>query len=226
MWAVPGSNSMLVLLSMSTKTVAIFGGAFDPIHQDHVRLAKLCLDIQLCDELWLIPSPDRWDKKLFASPEDRLNVLDLVIGGDAGVAVSEMELQMEDYRGSYVTMSTLREKYPDLNFRLLVGADSYVGIPHWRDPLHFYGTEFNGPRLLKEFELIVFERRGIPMPDPQEHKAKGYADIFLVGKEQGFDGKFASSDIRKELFFGSGKNPEGLDSKVFEYIRKNHLYRL
>ena len=122
------------------------------------------------DELWFIPSPDRWDKKLFASAEDRLNMLDLVIGDDPRIAVSEMELQMEDYRGSYVTMSLLREKYPDVNLRLLVGADSYVGIPHWRDPLHFYGTEFNGPQLLKEFELIVFERRGTPMPDPQEHK--------------------------------------------------------
>lgn len=64
------------------------------------------------------------------------------------------------------------------------------------------------------------------MPDPQEHKAKGYADIFLVGEKQGFDGKFASSDIRKELFFGSGKKPAGLDPKVFEYIQKNGLYRL
>ena len=57
-----------------------------------------------------------------------MNMLDLVIGDDPRIAVSEMELQMEDYSGSYVTMSTLREKYPDVNFRLLVGADSYVGI--------------------------------------------------------------------------------------------------
>ena len=62
---------------MSSKSVAIFGGAFDPVHRDHVRLARLCLDLKLCDELWFVPSPDRWDKKLFASPADRLAMLDL-----------------------------------------------------------------------------------------------------------------------------------------------------
>ena len=211
---------------MSSKSVAIFGGAFDPVHRDHVRLARLCLDLKLCDELWFVPSPDRWDKKLFASPADRLAMLDLVVGDDPRIRVSEMELNMGDYRGSYVSMSLFREKFPGVNFRLLVGADSYLGIPHWRDPLHFFGTEFNGAQLLKEFELIVFERRGSPRPDMAGHLAKGYAQIFWVGREQNFDGKYASSEIRKELFFGSGKKPEGLDEKVFDYIRNNNLYRL
>lgn len=211
---------------MSIKTVAIFGGAFDPVHQDHVRLARLCLDLHLCEEIWFVPSPDRWDKKLFASAEDRLAMLDLVVGDDPRIRISEMELNLGDYRGSYVSMCTFREQFPEVNFRLLVGADSYQGIPHWRDPLHFFGTEFNGSQLLKEFELIVFERRGSPKPDMQEHRAKGYAQMFWVGSEHGFDGKFASSEIRKELFFGRGKKPEGLDEKVFRYIQEHEIYRL
>lgn len=211
---------------MSTKTVAIFGGAFDPVHEDHVHLAKLCLDLNLCAELWFVPSPDRWDKKLFASAEDRLSMLDLVIGDDPRIRISEMELNMGDYRGSYVTMTKLREEFPEVNFRLLVGADSYEGIPHWRDPLHFFGTEFNGEKLLREFELIVFERRGSPRPDAAAHAAKGYAKMFWVGREGGFDGKFASREIRKELFFGTGKCPEGLNPDVFEYIRSHGLYHL
>lgn len=211
---------------MSIRTVAIFGGAFDPVHLDHVRLSKLCLELNLCDELWFVPSPDRWDKKLFASAEDRLSMLDLVVGDDPRIRVSKMELDMGDYRGSYVTMTMLRDAHPGVNFRLLVGADSYEGIPHWRDPLHFYGTEFNGERLLKEFELIVFERRGVSRPDAEAHRAKGFARMFWVGRENGFDGKFASRDIRKELFFGAGNCPEGLDPKVFAYIREKGLYRL
>ncbi len=211
---------------MSIKTVAIFGGAFDPVHKDHIRLSKLCLDLNLCEEVWFIPSPDRWDKKLFAPAEDRLAMLDMVTSDDSRIRVSEMELKMGDYRGSYVTMTMLRKEFPGTNFRLLVGADNYAGIPHWRDPLHFYGTEFNGDKLLKEFELIVFERRGTPKPDAEEHMKKGFARMFWVGDEHGFDGKFSSSEIRKELFFGQGKCPEGLDPKVFDYIRAHGLYRL
>ena len=211
---------------MSIKTVAVFGGAFDPVHLDHVRLSKLCLELKLCDELWFVPSPDRWDKKLFASAEDRLSMLDLVVGDDPRIRISEMELSMGDYRGSYVTTSMLRDKHPDVNFRLLVGADSYGGIPHWRDPLHFYGTEFNGEKLLREFELIVFERRGTPKPDAEAHREKGFAEMFWVGRENGFDGKYASSDIRRELFFGNGEKPEGLDPKVYAYIVEKGIYRL
>ena len=29
---------------MSIKNVAILGGAFDPVHQDHIALAKLCIE--------------------------------------------------------------------------------------------------------------------------------------------------------------------------------------
>ena len=36
---------------MCTNTVAVFGGAFDPVHQDHLTLAKLCLSLKFCDEL-------------------------------------------------------------------------------------------------------------------------------------------------------------------------------
>ncbi len=50
--------------------------------------------------------------------------------------------------------------------------------------------------------------------------------MFWVGRENGFDGRFASRDIRKELLFGMGKCPEGLDPKVFAYIREKGLYRL
>lgn len=211
---------------MSIKNVAIFGGAFDPVHKDHVKLSRLCIELGLCDELWFVPSPDRWDKKLFASPDDRLAMLGLVIGNDPQVKISAEELEQGDYRGSYVLLKTFAEKYPNVNFRLLVGADSYGGIPHWRDPLHFFGTEFNGTKLLEDFELIVFERKGFPKPNVEEHRAKGFAEMFWVGSEQGFNGKFASRDIRKKLLFEGASCPEGLDPKVFAYIREHGLYRL
>src|SRR5574344_403689 len=95
--------------------------------------------------------------------------------------ISASELRMEEYRGSYVSLCALREEYPGIRFRLLVGADSYVNIPHWRDPKHFFGTEYNGEQLLCEFELIVFNRHGFPMPSAEEHLAKGFAPILTVG---------------------------------------------
>ena len=39
---------------MSIKNVAILGGAFDPVHQDHIALAKLCIEKGFCEEVYLV----------------------------------------------------------------------------------------------------------------------------------------------------------------------------
>lgn len=209
---------------MSTSTVAIFGGAFDPVHRDHITLANLCLSLKLCDEVWFVPSPNRWDKTLFASAEHRLAMLHLVTNKEPRIKVSDVEILMGEYRGSYVSIRELQKLHPDTHFRLLVGADTYGTIPRWRDPLHFYGTEFNGHLLLSEFELIVFSREDVPMPDVNLHEANGYAPLFCVGEKQGFIGHFSSSEIRRELF-GESKKPDGLAPEVYRYIIKHKLYR-
>ena len=206
------------------KNVAIMGGAFDPVHMDHVTVARLCLKNNLCNEVWFVPSPDRWDKTLNASPEDRFAMLEMVTSDEPRFVLSDEEIRQGDFRGSYVFLKVLAEKYPDVNFRLLVGADSYGNIPHWRDPLHFYGTEYNGHLLLRDFGLIVFARNGYPQPNIEEHLAKGYAPLFWLGEEQGFVGKFSSTAIRRELLYNRGVKPAGLAPAVYEYILENDLY--
>ena len=71
------------------KNVAIMGGAFDPVHMDHVAVARLCLKYGLCDEVWFVPSPDRWDKTLNASPEDRFAMLELVTSDEPRFVLSD-----------------------------------------------------------------------------------------------------------------------------------------
>lgn len=214
------------------KNVAVFGGAFDPVHLDHAKVANICLNKGLCEEVWFIPSPDRWDKQLNASAEDRFEMLKISIASSArelGIStdrfvISDWEIQMGDYRGSYISMSMLRDAHPECNFRLLIGADSYAGIPRWRDPLNFYGTNYNGHLLLKEFELIVFSRDGFADPDIKKHLADNNAPLHLVGKADGFVGKYASSEIRKQLLKKRNEKPEGLLPEVYDYILEQGLY--
>ena len=146
-----------------------------------------------------MPSPDRWDKVLKASPEDRFAMLELAFSGDKRLVLSDLEIEQGDFRGSYVFLMGLKEKFPDISFRLLTGADTYEGIPHWRDPLNFYGTNYNGHLLLRDIELIVFARNGYPQPDMEQHKRNGYAPLFWLGPEQGFNGVYSSTAIRRSL---------------------------
>lgn len=227
-WALPPiftNGKRLLLIEHVKKNIAVMGGAFDPVHKDHISVARKCLAHGLCDEVWFMPSPDRWDKTLCASPEDRFAMLEMVTAGESNFILSDLEIQQGDFRGSYVFLQGLQEKFRDCNFRLLVGADSYAGIPHWRDPLNFFGTNYNGHLLLRDFELIVFSRKGYAKPDLEEHKAKGYAPLYWLGPENGFDGVYSSTAIRKALLCGNEK-PEGLEQEVFDYIRERNLYKV
>jgi nicotinate-nucleotide adenylyltransferase len=150
-------------------------------------------------------------------------MLELAMEGDPRLILSDLEIQQGDFRGSYVFLCGLKEKFPDINFRLLTGADTYEGIPHWRDPMHFFGTNYNGHLLLRDIELIVFARNGYPKPDIEAHKAKGYANLFWLGPEQGFEGVYSSTAIRKALL--CGEEPKGLHPKVYAYIKQHGLYR-
>lgn len=206
------------------KKVAVLGGAFDPIHLDHIKVAHCCLDFNLCDEVWFVPSPNRWDKTLIASPEDRFEMLKIATKGESRFILSDLEIAQGDYRGSYVFLCNLKEKFSNIDFRLLTGADTYENIPHWRDPMNFFGTNYNGTLLLKTFSLIIFARKGYLKPDIKKHKANGYADLFWLGAEHNFEGVYSSTAIRKALL--CGEEPKGLDSKVYEYIKAHGLYKI
>lgn len=203
--------------------IAIFGGAFDPVHCDHVTIGRLVLEHRLADAVWYMPSPDRWDKRLYAAAEHRLAMLHLALDAHPGLVVSDLEVRRGEFRGTYQFLRGLAAAEPDTQFRLVIGADSYATIPRWRDPLHFYGTEFNGEQLLKEFPLIVFARDGTAFPDEQGHREKGFLPFAAIGPEQGFTGRFSSSGVREHLA-RSASLPPGLAPDVFQYLIKNALY--
>lgn len=208
-----------------SKTIALFGGAFDPVHIDHATIGSKVLELGLADEVWYVPSPDRWDKRLFASAEHRLAMLRLALAHESRFVVSDLEIRMGDFRGTYQFLRTLADAAPDCEFRLVIGSDSYSTIPKWRDPLNFYGSEFNGHLLLQDFSLVVFARKGYPMPDASTHEAQGWRPFGSVGPSEGFEGVFASTAIRDSLAIQHGV-VDGLHPDVMAYIGSKGLYRL
>jgi nicotinate-nucleotide adenylyltransferase len=205
------------------KVIAVFGGAFDPVHLDHAAIGRGVLDRALADEVWFVPCPDRWDKRLFAPADHRLAMLRLALGDEPRFVISDLEIQLGEFRGTYQFLLTLAGTHPDCEFRLVIGADSYATIPKWRDPLRFFGTEYNGLQLLREFSLIIFAREGSTLPSQEEHGVLGYRPFAVVGPGEGFSGSFASSEIRDVLLHHK-RQPPGLDPRVYEYIVAQELY--
>lgn len=206
------------------KTIALFGGAFDPIHADHLRLAWECVNFKLAEEVWFVPSPDRWDKSLSVSQSHRVEMLKLAVEGEKRFRLCLDELEQGGFRGTWVFIQHLRERYSVKQFRLLVGADSYAGIPFWRDPQNFKGSEFNGEELLKSVPLIVFPRPGVAMPDPVAHSKSGYAQLYSFDHPGQCPalGSISSSEIRNRLRKGTASGLIPL--KVQQYILHHGLY--
>lgn len=141
------------------KKVIVMGASFDPPHYGHAAMVTEVLGKHLADEVWLAPSPPRWDKTPKASIElrcqwARLMSLELRKLGYA-VDVTLEELKNTAYRGSYFFLNQLKDAHPNICFSLLLGADSFVTIQNWRDP---ETSSLNGEHLLQEFEVVVFER--------------------------------------------------------------------
>lgn len=53
------------------KKVALYGGAFDPPHKGHISIIENLASMAFINEIWLLPSGDRSDKKLLLNKDER-----------------------------------------------------------------------------------------------------------------------------------------------------------
>jgi len=208
--------------------IAIFGGAFDPVHRDHLRMAQAALDFGYCEQVWMLPSPDRWDKHPRTSAALRLQMLSVAMVSQSNhIIPCDFELKMGEYRGSYFLLQALVLHYPQHEFRLLIGADTVPFIPEWRDATTFNGSNHNGEQLLQEFSLIVYPRIDCVQPSVHDFIDKKYRQLFnfcdaherlLV--EPGVD---ASHLLRSRLWNDPEASKE-LPAGVWELIQAERLY--
>ncbi|MDD6620082.1 MAG: nicotinate (nicotinamide) nucleotide adenylyltransferase [Eubacteriales bacterium] len=111
----------------------IFGGAFNPIHNGHLNLAKKYLEVLNLDRIIFIPTalPPHKTDRFLASKEDRFNMLELAISDCDRLEISDIEFQRQGKSYTYDTLRLLREKYPNDDFYLIIGADQFLTFNLW-----------------------------------------------------------------------------------------------
>lgn len=136
-----------------------YGGTFDPFHNGHLAIARAARDAFRVP-VHLMPAADPPHRALpGATAAQRAHLLDVAVRGEAGLCVDRRELrraEREPDARSY-TIDTLRElraeRGGDLPVALLVGADSLLGLPTWRE----------WPALFDLAHFIVADRPGSPL---------------------------------------------------------------
>jgi len=134
--------------------VALFGGSFDPPHHGHLAIATAAANALGLDSVLFAPAgrqPLKLDGTV-TSFEDRLAMVELACREDSRFAASEIDAPRADGLPNYTvdTLSELERRMPQAKRFNLVGADSFLSLPKWREPA----------RLLELAEWIVVSRPG------------------------------------------------------------------
>ena len=156
-------------------TMAVLGGSFDPIHNGHLMIANYIIEHKIADEVLLVParvSPFK-EGGATASPEDRIEMVKLAIEGCKGLSYSDMELTREGKSYTFDTMMTLKQIYPDVNLKFIIGMDNLASLNGW----------YKVQELLQRFDFIIYPRPGINPPSFLELE-KAFGTKIAVRLEQ------------------------------------------
>lgn len=112
----------------------LYGGTFDPVHNGHLAVALHARDV-LRARVALLPARDPPHKgPTSAATRDRARMCELAVAGHEGLCVDERELRRDTPSWTVDTLHDLRAGICDrAPVALLVGADSFLGLPTWKD---------------------------------------------------------------------------------------------
>jgi nicotinate-nucleotide adenylyltransferase len=130
--------------------VGLFFGSFNPIHNGHLVIAEFMATKTDLEEVWFVVSPHNplKNKKSLANDYDRLAWVQDAIADNLNLKASSIEFNLPQPSFTIVTLSVLKEKFPDKKFHLIMGGDSLLSLPKWK----------NADILMRDFPIYVYSR--------------------------------------------------------------------
>ena len=135
------------------KTIALFGGSFDPPHIGHEAIVKALLNIKYIDKVIVIPTfLNPFKSQSFAPPELRLKWLEEIFNEYKRVEISDYEVKQKEKVPTIRSVKHFLKKYKKIY--LIIGADNLASLSKWKS--------FNELKELVTF--IVASRDEIKIP--------------------------------------------------------------
>lgn len=137
--------------------IGLYFGSFNPIHTGHLIIASHVADHTDMQQVWFVVSPQNPLKpsSVLLNEYHRLHLVHLAIEDDLRLKASEVEFKLP--RPSYTidTLTYLKEKYPQHEFAVIMGSDSFQNLPRWK----------NFEQLIKNYSFIIYNRPGFEVKD-------------------------------------------------------------
>ena len=206
------------------KRIGLLGGAFNPPHLGHLKLATLALAHLDLDELRIMPAGQSPLKPApeGVTPAQRLALVRAAFAElDPRVRLERLELDQPGPSYTADTLETLVSREPDAAFVLVLGSDQLALLPRWR----------RTDRILQLASVAMAPRPGAPARLPEGFPAQ------VVEAWSGAPGEFvwlpgtdvalASTELRSKLArdVADASLAEELPAQVLAAISRENLYR-
>jgi len=207
--------------------VGVLGGTFDPVHDGHLAIARRVLERTGLTRVLILPSgvPPHKQSRLVSPARHREAMLRLAVEGEPGLEICTAEIDSGEVGYTIDTMRRLRDGTPPVVPVFIMGMDSLVELPTWK--------EFRS--LIREFDLIAVDRPDSDDPArPLDREVAGaIAELPDEAEPRWRGGRIyrlrippipiSSSGIRAAVARGDGMS--GLvPPAVARYIHANSLY--
>ncbi len=186
----------------------VFGGAFNPVTLAHIEVCKYVMSKIDASEFIFLPVSNAYTKSKLASNIHRKNMLELAVKEYANIIISNLEIDDENYLGTYQSLIRLSKEYKT-KIAFVVGADNLINMNKW---INVHG-------ILSEFKIIVLGRNGIDINKliKDDIVLNKHIKSFIIYED--FKLNISSTNFRETF------NKELVNNKVYDYITENKLYR-
>jgi nicotinate-nucleotide adenylyltransferase len=132
--------------------IGLYFGSFNPVHTGHLIIANHLLNQTELEKIWFIVSPQNPFKvnASLLNEYDRLHLLKLATEDDGRIKVLDIEFSLPKPSYTSVTLAHLQEKYPDYEFSIIMGGDSFQNLHKWK----------NYEWIVKNYAVFVYNRPG------------------------------------------------------------------
>ena len=196
-------------------SVAIIGGAFDPITNGHTQVGEFLLNCSsMFDMIWYMPCYKHMYNKKMESAEHRLEIK-LATRHDRRMFVSDYEIKKQLGGETYLLAKCLMSEdfVNKYDFSFVIGADNANTFDKW----------INFEELEKTVKFVVVPRNGVDLDLKHNWYMKPPHALLIPEKPLS---NISSTIIRNQVktLCADAFLKENLNLDVFDYIMKNKLY--